>query len=405
MFTRIKEVKFHVAYYLLKNCLSIPKLAYILRTTPSWKSMTLLKNMDFCIKQCLEELINTSLDESKWKLASLPIRYGGIGIRKVEDLALPSYLSSVNSVSALVQKILPKQIKDITEIACYKEALVLWQESYLSVPPHPIFQRNWDAFVCKDISDKLDLTSDFKKAIYLASLKKESSEWLHVLPSRSIGTLLDNNTFRISVALRLGCNLCVPHTCICGEHVLEDGTHGLCCGKSAGRHSRHFALNDVIRRGLTSAKIPATLEPVGLKRDDGSRPDGMTITPWSKGQSLVWDATCSDTIAPSHLPLSSKEAGIIAEKAGKRKLSKYKAIIDDGYHFVPFAVETLGPWCQDAINFTLTLGKLICSVTGEKRSTSFLRQRIGIAIQKGNAACIMGTIPSSRSLEEIFYLL
>ncbi len=135
------------------------------------------------------------------------------------------------------------------------------------------------------------------------------------------------------------------------------------------------------------------------------RPDGMTIIPWMNGQTLVWDATCSDTLAPSHIQTSEKEAGIVAENAAKRKLSKYKEIVEDGHHFLPFAVETLGPWCQEAINFISILGKKITNETGEQRATSFLRQRISIAIQKGNAACIMGTIPSCRSLEDIFYLL
>ncbi len=405
MFERLKEVKCHVAYYLLKNCLTIPKLAYILRTTPTWKSLPLLREMDLCIKLALETIINSSLDESKWKIASLPIRYGGIGIRKLEDLTLPAFLSSIHSTSVIVQKSLPNIIKDVSDIACYNEAFNSWRQLSEFIPPLPNYQKNWDNFQCKEIHDKLLLSTDHDKAIQLASLKKESSDWLHVLPSRSIGTLLDNNSFRISIGLRLGCNLCTPHTCICGENVCEKGTHGLSCGKSAGRHARHFSINDTIRRALASAKIPAILEPVGLKRDDGSRPDGMTIIPWLNGKSLVWDATCSDTLAPSHLPISTKEAGMVAENAAKRKKSKYKAIIEDGYHFIPFAVETLGPWCQEAIEFTSALGKAISNESGEPRSTSFLRQRISIAIQKGNAACIMGTIPSSRSMEEIFYLL
>ena len=40
--------------------------------------------------------------------------------------------------------------------------------------------------------------------------------------------------------------------------------------------------------------------------------------------------------------------------------------------------------------------------TGEKRSTFFLFQSISIAIQRGNASCILGTVPHSEGLEEIF---
>jgi hypothetical protein len=37
--------------------------------------------------------------------------------------------------------------------------------------------------------------------------------------------------------------------------------------------------------------VNSTLEPNGLSRDEGKRPDGMTLVPWIKGQPLVWDLT------------------------------------------------------------------------------------------------------------------
>ncbi len=49
----------------------------------------------------------------------------------------------------------------------------------------------------------------------------------------------------------------------------ELGTHGLSCRYSKGRHSRHAAVNDVIKRFLESAKVPCHLEPTGLYRSDG----------------------------------------------------------------------------------------------------------------------------------------
>jgi hypothetical protein len=43
--------------------------------------------------------------------------------------------------------------------------------------------------------------------------------------------------------------------------------------------------------------VNSTLEPNGLSRDDGKRPDGMTLVPWIKGQPLVWEVTVVDTLA------------------------------------------------------------------------------------------------------------
>ena len=53
---------------------------------------------------------------------------------------------------------------------------------------------------------------------------------------------------RIAVGLRLGLALCHPHTCSdCGAEVNVDGIHGLSCRYSRGRHSRHLALNDIVK--------------------------------------------------------------------------------------------------------------------------------------------------------------
>ena len=56
-----------------------------------------------------------------------------------------------------------------------------------------------------------------------------------------------------------------------------------------------------------------------------------------------------------------------------------------------------------ALSFLHELGRRIKLKTHEPRSTQFLMQRIGIAIQRGNAASVMKAVPTSRDLEEVFY--
>lgn len=402
---RVKSLKSHIAYYLLKHCLFIPKLNYLLRTSPSWKIEGKLVQMDSEIRSTVEILINTNLNEEKWTLCSLPIKYGGLGIRKLTDLIFPAFLSSVNSNFPLIRTMFNKNV-DIANVACYSEGVRNWTDRMgeNSIPECTATQHGWNEILCKSISESLVFASQDEKALYLASIAKESNGWLLALPSRAVGTLLDNNTFRISVALRIGGVICAHHQCVCGENVTSDGRHGLSCVKSAGRHSRHSMLNDIIRRALVSAKIPAVLEPVGMSRDDGKRPDGMSLIPWKSGKCLVWDATCSDTVAPSHVELSSRGVALVAEMAATKKKAKYRNVTEN-HLFVPFAVETMGPWCEEARCFIKDLGILLTSVSGDMRSREFLKQRISIAIQKSNAACVMGTIPSSSNMEEIFYIL
>ena len=61
--------------------------------------------------------------------------------------------------------------------------------------------------------------------------------------------------------------------------------HGLSCCFSKGRHTRHAAINDILKRSLDSAKIPSLLDPVDLYRRDGKRPDGANTSTMEGGES------------------------------------------------------------------------------------------------------------------------
>ena len=72
-------------------------------------------------------------------------------------------------------------------------------------------------------------------------------------------------SFRVAIALRVGADVCIPHSCRCG---VDSGLHGLSCRYSAGRFPRHSAMNDVVKRALQKAGLPSVLEPPGLDRGD-----------------------------------------------------------------------------------------------------------------------------------------
>ena len=115
------------------------------------------------------------------------------------------------------------------------------------------------------------------------------------------------------------------------------GRHGLSCTKSKGTLSRHGYINELIRRALVSANIPAVLEPPGLHRSDGKQVDGLTTFPWTQGKSLVWDFTCRDTLAISYLGATSKEAGRAAKLAERTKATHFKELADR-YIVMPIAM-------------------------------------------------------------------
>jgi len=64
----------------------------------------------------------------------------------------------------------------------------------------------------------------------------------------------------------------------------------------------------------------------------------------------------------------------------------------------------MGPFVAEALALVKDLGRRIKVATGEPRSESFLVQRISLAIQRGNAACVLATIPQYSKLHEIYHL-
>ena len=54
-------------------------------------------------------------------------------------------------------------------------------------------------------------------------------------------------------------------------------------------------------------------------------------------------------------------------------------------------VETLGTWGPSALRLIKEIGSKIAEATGEPRSSTFLMQSIGMAVQRGNAVSILGT--------------
>jgi len=125
------------------------------------------------------------------------------------------------------------------------------------------------------------LTSAREKAVFLAASFPHSGAWLNALPIANCGLRIDGEAVRVGVALRLGLELCAPHDCGCGAQVDAWGDHAFSCKNGPGKAIRHHAINDIIARALTSAKIPVCKEPHGLVPGTNLRLDGSSLLPWS----------------------------------------------------------------------------------------------------------------------------
>jgi len=64
-------------------------------------------------------------------------------------------------------------------------------------------------------------------------------------------------------------------------------------------------------------------------------------------------------------------------------------------------VEASGVWGAEASALVKELGARIVQLSGEHRSGLFLRQRVAIAVQKDNAASVLGTFPPKLAAHNI----
>ena len=67
--------------------------------------------------------------------------------------------------------------------------------------------------------------------------------------------------------------------------------------------------------------------------------------------------------------------------------------LDATHHFVPEAIASTGVFGPQLHAYFRELGRRIKEETDEPLSLHYLHQRIAVAIQRGNAAPVLGTYP------------
>src|SRR6218665_2019046 len=106
--TEMACLRTQAALILLRASFGAAKLTFSLRTAPCYAHPA-LGRMDDEIRRGLENILNISLNDIQWLQATLPIRDGGLGVRRVSMLATSAYLASAASTKSLVSAILNKE--------------------------------------------------------------------------------------------------------------------------------------------------------------------------------------------------------------------------------------------------------------------------------------------------------
>src|SRR6218665_703213 len=165
------------------------RLMHVLRSPPC-HGHPRLGDFDELLRAGLERILNASLTDDQWTQASLPIRMGGLRVRRMSPLALPAFLSSAAGSLPIQSDILGSMFVD-PDSACDSARstwLQLAGDLVLTVMPgHK--QSQWDRPLLNEVLSSLEerLQDPYDQARIKASQGSEASDWLHALPISARG--------------------------------------------------------------------------------------------------------------------------------------------------------------------------------------------------------------------------
>jgi len=111
---------------------------------------------------------------------------------------------------------------------------------------------------------------------------------------------------------------------------------------------------------------------------------------------LLLDSNNNNNTVASYVSQNAIQAGSAATAASERKTAKYSNL-SSSHVFYPVAVETLGALADDALVFLAEIGRKARLCTADLRETTFLYQRISVAIQRFNPVCLANSLTVSES--------
>ena len=158
---RLELMPSHDSLFLLRNVLAAPRLVYLLGMAPCCDSPE-LSLYDAVLRDSLSATLNVDIDDNRWTQASLPVRWGGLGVRGITLLAPSAYLASAASTMELTSTLLPARLR-VIEDSGVASAMSTWTRlatsstALMSTPPQPLSsaQRAWDDQCCKAQADTL----------------------------------------------------------------------------------------------------------------------------------------------------------------------------------------------------------------------------------------------------------
>jgi hypothetical protein len=390
---------------LLRCCLGTPRMGYAIRSCAPEKIRDELLLFDDMVSSQLEAIVAAPLTSDARKLASLPIRLGGLGISEVSKVAAPAFISSVLATRSLQHRILGRSDLMVPGFEAAVAEYTLshhinpgdFHDRLAAVVEQPITQRELCDVVHQATFQSIFETASLRnQALIRSNGGQHAGAFLHAVPNPVFNLCVESNSFRAILRRRL----CLPvyangrSSKICPECKTASldvyGDHAEICPHSSDRVLRHNSIRDILGRYFISAGCPVQIEALGILPHSQQKPADLYCPMWSNGRPAAFDVTVTSPVQGSFIAGAARERGHAASLAEFRKDSKYLfACRNVGLSFVPVSVETCGTWGSRALLCFKSLIERLAHRSGRPRSQQarFFFQRLSVALQRciGNA--------------------
>ena len=204
----------HTQFVLLRSCLSLPKLSFILRTTDTSPFNDILQEFDRLVRGALSNILGAALTDLQWRQASLPVSMGGLGLRGAEEHGPGLYCSSVTSSLSLARTLQGIQQDSRTplsqDVLAAVSARVGVEVTYESISEmsQKALSLMVDEASLSQLKTSIELQGEVREVARLASLGlPRAGAWLNSPPIPALGLHLRSTEFTMAVKLRLGCKI------------------------------------------------------------------------------------------------------------------------------------------------------------------------------------------------------
>ena len=394
----------HAEFCLLRSCVSLPKLMFILRTVDTTAHRHLLAQFDLITREALSRILGSPLSDLQWRQAKLPVHLGGMGLRAALDHGAAAY-----STSLLQSQTLVRQLLNITddELAPLSPAVLATLSIQLN---EEATIESLTGLTQKMVSAKIDLANQSllspkileageREVARMASLSlPQAGAWLNCPPLPALGLHLRGPEFVVAVKFRLGMPVydTAGNCPACGRHSDVMGDHGMVCGTGGERIARHNALRDALHDTAAAAGLAPQKEGRALLPGNDRRPADILLPGWAGGRDAALDVTVVHPLQDATRARAAAEPGSALTYAFNNKMRVTAELCDQqGIAFIPIVAESMGGWHKVALEQLKKLGSALARHTGQEEgeTISHLHTRASVLLQKGLSALLLNRIP------------